>query len=544
MQRRSLPIISLVLLLLCFVVNPPLSHADNPLRVTFIDVGEGDAAWLQTPDNEDILIDGGAYGEALDYLQAHGSPDIEWMVATHPDRDHIGGLVRILQVLPVHHVLRDGQTNDTQTYQDFANLIATEAIPDTFARVPQVYNWGCCVTARVFNPTGPLSFASLNNNSVVLKVTYGSVDFLFTGDAEEPAENGILARGGDLATEVLKVAHHGSAGGTSAPFLAAVRPADAVISVGPNTYGHPRQETLDRLAASGARVWRTDRDGTVVITSDGQSYRVLNAGAETATPTPTATAFANNYFVYLPLVANAPTPIPTPTITPTPTQTATISPTPTDTPTATSTPTATLTPTYTTTATTTTTPSITPTTTDTPTETLTPTVTSTPTATFTPTETPTPTETLPPTVTPTSTVTRTPTLTPTSTATPTTTPTQTRTPTPVPTPSGTNVDCNDFGNVQVCAWVSDGTPTRNSTVAVYGRLYVNGQPVSSLPMHAVWHYATTSPSCDGTTGTSGIASCSRSIGNATIGRTVTINVTITYNGQNFGATTFFVPRSS
>jgi beta-lactamase superfamily II metal-dependent hydrolase len=360
--------------------QPGLTGADQPLRVTFIDVGQGDAAWLRTPDGQDIIIDGGRYGDALAYLQAHGSPDIELMVATHPDADHIGGLVRILESLPVYRVLRDGQTNDTQTYRDFANLIALKAIPDGRARVPEVYTWGCCVTAHVLNPVEPLAFTDLNNNSVVLKVTYGVIDFLFLGDVETQAETATLARGEDLRAEVLKVAHHGSKSGTTTIFLDAVQPEIAVISVGANNpYGHPALEVLARLKAAGAAVYRTDQLGTITIASDGLTY--------TVSPTQEVT-----HTVYLPAILKAYSP-PTPTATPSNTPTDTPTPTRTRTPTATSTATATPTPSRTPT------PTITPTATSTPTRTHTPTATSTLTGTPTPSRTPTATSTL--TVTPT-----------------------------------------------------------------------------------------------------------------------------------------------
>ena len=321
----------------------------------------------------------------------------------------------------------------------------------------------------------------------------------------------MLSRGGDLTAEVLKVAHHGSATGTTSQFLMAVQPHDAVIPVGTNSYGHPAPSTLARLVASGAQVWRTDTNGDITVTSDGSTYTIIAASGETVTPIPTATDIAPtptatptatsglNQFLYLPYVQKAPTPLPTPS------------------------PTATNTATPTNTATTTLTPSAT----NTPTITATPTQTSTPTATFTPTPTPTPT------------------MTPTSTLSPTPTSTATRTSTPVPTPSGDNVNCVNYGGgTQLCAWVSNGTPTRNSTVTVYGRLLVNGQPVADAAMHTVWHYATTSPTCDGVTGTNGIASCSRSIGNATIGRNVTISVDVSHNGHVYSTSTYFTPQAS
>lgn len=355
--------------------NPQPAVALSNFTVRFIDVGQGDAAWLQTPDGVDILIDGGRYGQALQYLQGSGSPDIETLIATHPDADHIGGLIPILDNLPVYEVVRDGQTHTTQTFQNFIDLIALLNIPDRLARWPDPYAWGCCITARVLSPVEPFAFSGRNENSVVLRVSHGAVDFLFTGDAGTPAESDILSRTTSIDSEILKVSHHGSSTGSSAPFLSAVQPEVAVISVGSNPYGHPDPEAINRLTSAGASVYRTDELGTITVTSNGSAYSV--------SPSQTITVS-----VQLPLILrnySAPTPTPTPTATSTSTRTPpapptlTVTGTPTSTATATSTLTITSTPTSTPSATATATPSATPTDTAIPL----PTSTSTPTATAT-----------------------------------------------------------------------------------------------------------------------------------------------------------------
>lgn len=372
----SLLILILALFVLAF--NTSSVAALPPFTVTFVDVGQGDAAWLRTPDGMDILIDGGRYGHALQYLQGHGSPDIETMVASHPDADHIGGLVPILETLAVYQVVRDGQTHSTQTFQDFVDLISFAGIPDRFARWPESYTWGCCVTAQVLNPVEPLAFTDLNENSVVLRVSHEEIDFLFTGDIGAPAENDILGRRSDIRSEILKVSHHGSSGGSTADFLSAVQPETAVVSVGPNAYGHPSREVLERIAQLGAAVYRTDRLGSITVASNGSTYSISPSQTLTVT-------------VHLPLILRNSSP---PVRTPTPTATATS--TPTRTSTLTNTPTATQ-PTFTSTVTPspTPTPTVEPIATPAPTHTSTPTFTPTPTrtATLLPTSTPTPTAT-------------------------------------------------------------------------------------------------------------------------------------------------------
>jgi hypothetical protein len=248
------------------------------------------------------------------------------------------------------------------------------------------------------------------------------------------------------------VGHHGSESSTSPAFLEAVAPQHAVISVGHNAYGHPREPVLQRLAASGAKLWRTDLEGTVVVSTDG---RVLTLRADSGRPVAAA-----SQALYIPLVLrSAPQAEPTPTAwLPTPFPTATI-----DMPTATP-------------------------------------VAPTPTA-VTPTATP-----VPP------------------------------TPTPLPPtpPPGEGV--------QVSAWVSNETPARYTTVTVYGRITHDGVGVASVPMGTVWHYRTTTPGCSAVTGSDGVASCSRAIGGATADYHVRIDVTFSYLGQEYTATTGFTPQ--
>jgi len=351
------------------------------------------------------------------------------MVATHGDADHIGGLLDVLEAMPVHHAWLD-----SQTCLDLYQALADHHVVTATVRMGQVYAWGNA-WLFVLNPSEPL-YSEKNENSLVLRVSYGSVNFLLTGDAETGAEGRMLASGLPLEAVVLKVSHHGSDSASSAAFLAAVTPQDAIISVGPNSYGHPRPEVLQRLATAGATVYRTDTDGTVTVTTDGVTWVVTTQNQPT------------RFTVALPLVLKPSAPI---TQWPTPTATAIELPSPTATPTLTSSPTATAQPT--TTATSVNTLTATPTPTHSATATLTPTPTATPTPspsatpqptatqtlTASPTHTSTPTATK--TLTPTGTATRTPTYTATpvnpATATSTTNPTQTQIPTQtlVPTPT-------------------------------------------------------------------------------------------------------------
>jgi len=309
----------------------PPSFGQADLQVTFIDVGQGDAAWIRTPDGWDILIDGGEQTEGpnlVSYLHGEGVTDIEVLILSHPHADHVGGLVTVLENMDVDQALLNCEAYSSTIYQTFQNLLATKAIPTVCARDGDSLAWGPYISAAVVNPPEPLMTGSdhINNNSVVLRVSYDTVDFLFTGDIQSDAEDEILTRGRTVEAEILKVPHHGSKYSSTAPFLSAIGPEVAVISVGPNTYGHPAPETLQRLQDAGAIICRTDEDGTIVATTDGTTYSV-QCGAS---------------YTYLPLALKAWPPTPTPTFTPTPTSTPTSTPTPTATPTATPTPTVTV----------------------------------------------------------------------------------------------------------------------------------------------------------------------------------------------------------
>jgi competence protein ComEC len=266
------------------VAAPSPSPTPEVLTVSFIDVGQGDAILIDKGDT-DILVDGGPTStNVLAYLQGQGVGDIDLLVATHPHADHIGGLPDVLARYQVSEIWVDGDTATSQTYQNFAAAVAAEGAAvrqPTRGYTTQMDGLGIAV----LNPTSQLT-GDPNEDSVVFRLTCGQVSVLLVGDATNDSEASMLGAGLALDSDVLKVGHHGSATSTSATFLAAVTPKDAVISVGAgNTYGHPTQQTLDRLAAAGATVYRTDLNGTVVLTSDCNTYSITASGA----PAPTAT---------------------------------------------------------------------------------------------------------------------------------------------------------------------------------------------------------------------------------------------------------------
>ena len=258
-----------------------LTPASEEARADFISVGQGDSILLQDGSGFDVLIDGGRSGQAvLAHLRGLGLTDLEVMVATHADADHIGGLIHVLNAadITVHQVLYNGYPGTTQTWATFATAVAGEGLAPVPAQYPAEYAWGG-LAVQVLNPQPGLTSPDQNNASVVLRVQHNSVEFLLTGDIDSTVEAAIVARGTPVAAEVLKVAHHGSAYSSGANFLAAVQATEAVIPVGNNPYGHPTGATLSRLAEAGATTWRTDWHGTVTVISSGEAYTLTTAQA-------------------------------------------------------------------------------------------------------------------------------------------------------------------------------------------------------------------------------------------------------------------------
>ena len=254
------------------------AEVQGTLEVHFIDVGQGDAILILAPDGKTALIDGGESGSgALAYLKAHGIKKVDLMVATHPHTDHIGGLVDVLEALPVDQVVTNGQPHTTRTFERFLDAIATERATYTEVTRGDSLRLGN-LTFEVLHPTQP-SGEDLNAQSIVLRLVYGQIGFLFTGDASREGEASMLAAQETVQAQILKVGHHGSRSASSLAFLAASHPEVAIYSAGAgNSYGHPHPETLAALAEVGATTYSTDVNGTVIVTSNGAEYALTTTG--------------------------------------------------------------------------------------------------------------------------------------------------------------------------------------------------------------------------------------------------------------------------
>ena len=245
----------------------------SELHVHFIDVGQGDAILIDLGTTE-VLIDAGEKSPGVtDYIDDYVDGHIEAVVATHPHADHIGGLIEVLDEFDIDNVWVNGDEATSKTYTDFMAAVNNEGAQVHEARRGDTIVAGA-LTFHVLNPVDPL-FDNTNDNSIVLELSYGSIDFLFEGDAEIDAEASMIAAGGLTDIDVLKVGHHGSRTASSPAFLNIVKPELAIYMAGiGNTYGHPHAETITALENISASVLGTDVHGTIVVTTDGSSFSV------------------------------------------------------------------------------------------------------------------------------------------------------------------------------------------------------------------------------------------------------------------------------
>ena len=299
-RRRLLRLAPLVPLgsLLWWALDRRPDPDAGKLRVTAIDVGQGDSTLIQTPEGRTILIDGGGTSDETDadasdvgvkvvvpFLSYLGINKLDVLVLTHPHGDHVGGLAAVVRAQEVGTVL-DGTTlpYPSPAYAQFLALVRQKRIPYARAARGMSLDMGDGVTLRVLNPPPSPAFgtaavygtgtddAAINNYSAGLLVQYGRTRFVLTGDAETEAEGVMLDTHGDLACDVLKAGHHGSKNATGDDWLARLQPRLAVISCGRhNRFGHPAPSTLARLDAHGVQTFRTDRQGAITFVSDGHT---------------------------------------------------------------------------------------------------------------------------------------------------------------------------------------------------------------------------------------------------------------------------------
>ncbi len=251
------------------------------LEVNFFDVGQGDAIFIETSQSQQVLIDGGPSSKILEKLgkeMPFWDRDIDLIILTHPEADHLIGLLDILKKYKVENILWTGIIRDTPEYKEWEELIKKEGAKIFIASNGQKIKTANGISIDILFPfenAEGKEFENSNDTSVVSRLVLGYNSFLFTGDISETAEKEIITKTIEIDSDVLKISHHGSKYSSSEEFLREVSPEIAVISVGKdNSYGHPTTEVLENLNKYGIKVLRTDEAGDIKIISDGKKIKI------------------------------------------------------------------------------------------------------------------------------------------------------------------------------------------------------------------------------------------------------------------------------
>lgn len=260
--------------------------ATTTTTVAVMDAGQGLCVVVLAPDGTSMVVDAGRSGERIEeivipYLRGIGVDEIDYLVVTHPDQDHIGGMPRLLDNMPVRNFVDPAIPTTNQTYGHTLERVLEYGVNPILARAGNSLDLGPGISAEILWPREPFLMdggePASNDNSTVIQITMDDVSFLITGDIEETAE-GILVESmtnDELQSDVLVVPHHGSNSSSTAEFLDTVSPSVAVVPVGlDNQYGHPHDEVMQRLRFRGITIHRTDLDGTVELITDGEQFSV------------------------------------------------------------------------------------------------------------------------------------------------------------------------------------------------------------------------------------------------------------------------------
>lgn len=286
------------LLFFILVLTPSASAAEN-LTAHFIDVGQGDCILIQFNDKS-ILIDGGTQDmgpRVEEYLRSQNITGLDLLILTHPHDDHIGGLITVLEDLPVKKAIDSGENDSSFIYKRFRSLIEKQNISYAAVHAGQEIDLDPALKIEVLWPpsggiSGELNWSmqaasripwesyavralsgEINQNSLMLKIVYDRISLLLMGDADTVVESSLVSSGCNLSSQILKVGHHGGTSASSPDFLKRVGPAVSIIEVGEgNYYGYPTQKTLHALHVVGSRIYRTDICGDIIITTDGLNY--------------------------------------------------------------------------------------------------------------------------------------------------------------------------------------------------------------------------------------------------------------------------------
>ncbi len=282
---RAFAFILLFFLPLLWYFGPKMPLHSKELRITILDVGQGDASFIEFPDGKNMLIDGGGLYHEFDagrlavapFLWNRGVSHIDYLVATHPQADHIGGLIYILKKFSIGEVWTNGTVKETRISTDFENMIKKNGFIEKIVQEGDRFKEGesdlSVLNPHFKNRGGSSSNTQENNDGIVLKIDYGRRSALFAADIEKAAEEAVLGEHPGMKVTLIKVPHHGGKGSALPAFVQTLSPEVSVISVGAhNPYHHPHPDTLLLYQSLNTRIYRTDQDGGVIFKTDGEEF--------------------------------------------------------------------------------------------------------------------------------------------------------------------------------------------------------------------------------------------------------------------------------
>ena len=279
LHKIFLPLLLIVSLILPLQVNLIVFATENESVIIHnIDVGQGDATLIKSSGHY-MLIDAGDTdkgAEITSYIKKQGISKLDYVIATHPHADHIGGMTDVINTFDINTFILPNVVHTSKTFENMLDALIDKNIKTITPKVGNTYDLG----SSSFTILAPNSskYKDLNDYSVVIKLTCGKNSFIFTGDAETLSENEILKNDIDIDADYIKIGHHGSNSSTSSAFLKAINPKYAVISVGAdNSYGHPTENTLNRLKNNNIETYRTDLNGTIIVSSDGKTIKITTS---------------------------------------------------------------------------------------------------------------------------------------------------------------------------------------------------------------------------------------------------------------------------